>query len=99
MKKSNARLASRSGGELPREMTPLDSLMINVGVMIASAIFLVPASVACEVETAWLMLAVWVVAGLLLGYRGISFGSGEESWRLLRVELKIQSAPHKAFGL
>lgn len=55
--------ASHPGGELRRELSLLDALMINVGIMIASAIFLVPASIAQQVETPWLMLAVWVVAG------------------------------------
>jgi APA family basic amino acid/polyamine antiporter len=54
---------SPAGDKLRRELSLLDALMINVGIMIASAIFLVPASIAQQVETPWLMLAVWVVAG------------------------------------
>lgn len=50
---------------LLRQLSLLDSIMINAGVMIGSAIFLVPATIAQQVETPWLMLAVWLVAGLL----------------------------------
>jgi APA family basic amino acid/polyamine antiporter len=56
---------NRSSVELRRELSQLDSLMINVGIIIASAIFIVPASVAQQVETPWFMLAIWVVAGVL----------------------------------
>ena len=49
--------------ELRRELTLLDATMINVGTMIASAIFIVPASVAASLPSPSLMLLVWVAGG------------------------------------
>jgi amino acid transporter len=49
--------------ELRRELTLLDATMINVGTMIASAIFIVPASVAASLHHPSLMLLVWVAGG------------------------------------
>lgn len=49
--------------ELRRELTLLDATMINVGTMIASAIFIVPATVAASLPGPSLMLLVWVAGG------------------------------------
>ena len=49
--------------ELRRELTLLDATMINVGTMIASAIFIVPATVAASLPSPSLMLLVWVAGG------------------------------------
>lgn len=49
--------------ELRRELTLLDATMINVGTMIASAIFIVPAAVAANLPSPALMLLVWIVGG------------------------------------
>ncbi len=49
--------------ELRRELNLLDATMINVGTMIASAIFIVPAAVASNLPSPALMLLVWVVGG------------------------------------
>ena len=49
--------------ELRRELTLLDATMINVGTMIASAIFIVPAVVAASLPNPSLMLLVWVAGG------------------------------------
>ena len=49
--------------ELRRELTLLDATMINVGTMIASAIFIVPAAVAASLPNPSLMLLVWVAGG------------------------------------
>jgi amino acid transporter len=69
-----AETATRPSGEkLRRELSLLDALMINVGIMIGSAIFLVPASMSREVETPWLMAAVWVVAGILSWCGALAF--------------------------
>ena len=51
--------------ELKRELTLLDSTMINVGTMIASAIFLVPADVAAAVPGIGLMTLAWVLGGAI----------------------------------
>jgi APA family basic amino acid/polyamine antiporter len=49
--------------ELRRELTLLDAVMINVGTMIASAIFIVPATVAQHLPSPSLMLLAWLVGG------------------------------------
>ncbi len=49
--------------ELRRELTLLDATMINAGTMIASAIFIVPATVAANLPNPALMLLVWIVGG------------------------------------
>ena len=49
--------------ELRRELTLLDATMINVGTMIASAIFIVPATVAASLPSPSLMLLVWIAGG------------------------------------
>ncbi len=51
--------------ELRRELGLLDTTMINVGTMIASAIFIVPATVAAQVPGSALMILVWVVGGVV----------------------------------
>lgn len=60
--------------ELKRELGLLDTTMINVGTMIASAIFIVPATVAAQVPGSALMILVWVVGGVvsLLGALSIA---------------------------
>lgn len=51
--------------ELRRELSLLDATMINVGTMIASAIFVVPATVALELESSGLVLLAWVLGGVV----------------------------------
>jgi len=51
--------------ELRRELTLLDSTMINVGTMIASAIFIVPAAIAMHAQGSVLTIIVWVVGGIV----------------------------------
>jgi amino acid transporter len=51
--------------ELRRELTLLDATMINVGTMIASAIFIVPAAVAASLPSPSLILLVWVAGGVV----------------------------------
>src|SRR5437667_836783 len=60
--------------ELKRELGLLDTTMINVGTMIASAIFIVPATIAAQVPGSVLMILVWVVGGVvsLLGALSIA---------------------------
>lgn len=50
---------------LRRELTLLDSLMINLGVILGSAIFLVPASIGAQTPSPWIAALVWIVAGLM----------------------------------
>ena len=51
--------------ELRRELSLLDATMINVGTMVASAIFIVPASIALLVHVSSLAILVWVVGGIV----------------------------------
>jgi len=51
--------------ELRRELSLLDSTMINVGTMIASAIFIVPASIALHAQSSIFVVLVWVVGGII----------------------------------
>jgi amino acid transporter len=60
--------------DLKRELSLFDAIMINAGTMIASAIFIVPATVAAAVHGTALMTLVWVVGGIvsLLGALSIA---------------------------
>jgi APA family basic amino acid/polyamine antiporter len=51
--------------ELRRELSLLDATMVNVGTILASAIFLVPATVAQQVPSSALNLGVWLLGGVL----------------------------------
>jgi len=51
--------------DLKRELNLVDAIMINVGTMIASAIFIVPATVAAAVQGTAIMTLVWVVGGFV----------------------------------
>jgi amino acid transporter len=51
--------------DLKRELTLFDGVMINAGTTIASAIFIVPATVAAAVHGSALITAVWVVGGVV----------------------------------
>jgi APA family basic amino acid/polyamine antiporter len=51
--------------ELKRKLGLLDATMINVGTMIASAIFIVPATIAAAIPGSGLMTLVWVVGGIV----------------------------------
>jgi APA family basic amino acid/polyamine antiporter len=65
-----------SGGEpsksLPRVLGLADVIGIVVGTMIGSGIFIVPASIAAGLEAPLLILAVWVVGGLLTFFGAVS---------------------------
>src|SRR5512145_2236108 len=51
--------------DLKRQLTLFDAVMLNAGTMIASAVFIVPATVAAAVHGSALMTAVWVIGGLV----------------------------------
>ncbi len=52
-------------GELRRDLSLLDSTMLNLGSMIGSGIFLVPATIALYLQSALLVIVAWVVGGLV----------------------------------
>src|SRR5947209_18517998 len=60
--------------DLKRELGLFDAVMINAGTMIASAIFIVPATVAAAVQGSAVMTLVWVIGGVvsLLGALSIA---------------------------
>src|SRR5438046_3329999 len=49
--------------ELKRQLGLLDSTMINVGTIIASAIFIVPSTIALQLHASAPTILVWVVGG------------------------------------
>jgi APA family basic amino acid/polyamine antiporter len=60
--------------ELKRQLGLLDATMINVGTIIASAIFIVPAEIATQLHATSLTVVVWIVGGIvsLLGALSIA---------------------------
>src|SRR5207248_965392 len=57
------RLAQALMPELKRQLGLLDSTMINVGTIIASAIFIVPSAIALELHASVPSILVWVAGG------------------------------------
>src|SRR5881296_1911564 len=51
--------------DLKRQLGLLDSTMINVGTIIASAIFIVPSVIAATLQTTGPAILVWVVGGIV----------------------------------
>lgn len=62
-------MTANSSPELKRSLGVLDATTINMGIMLASGIFLVPSSIALLVDSSFMNLSVWLVAGVfsLLG--------------------------------
>jgi basic amino acid/polyamine antiporter, APA family len=59
--------------ELPRVLGFADVIGILVGTVIGSGIFIVPATIAAQVKSPALILAVWVVGGLLSFFGALAF--------------------------
>jgi APA family basic amino acid/polyamine antiporter len=57
-----------------REMTLFDSMMIVMGAMIGSGIFIVSADIARTVGSAGLLLLVWVITGVVTVIGALSYG-------------------------
>jgi APA family basic amino acid/polyamine antiporter len=57
--------AEKPAIELKRQLSLFDATMVNVGTVLASGIFLVPASIALLVPASGPNLAVWLVGGVL----------------------------------
>jgi APA family basic amino acid/polyamine antiporter len=60
------------GPELRRELSLLDSTMINVGSMIGSGIFLVPATVALYLQSSSSIVILWIVGGIISLFGALS---------------------------
>jgi len=56
---------SAAPSELPRSLGLLDALAIVIGIVIGGGIFIVPNLLARELRSPPLILAVWVLAGIL----------------------------------
>src|SRR5882762_7984249 len=61
-----------AGTVLPRKLTLLDSTMINIGSMIGSGIFIVPATIALYVHSSALVLGCWVAGGVVSLFGALS---------------------------
>lgn len=59
--------------ELPRVLGLIDVVGILVGSVIGSGIFIVPATIAAEVHSPLLVLAVWVTGGILSFFGALAF--------------------------
>lgn len=57
---------------LRRDLSFLDSTMINAGSMIGSGIYLVPAAVAVSLDSFWLIMAVWIIGGIVSLFGALS---------------------------
>ncbi len=65
--------------ELKRQLGLLDSTMINVGTIVASAIFIVPSVIAATLHASLPSILVWMVGGIvsLLGALAVAeLGAG-----------------------
>lgn len=58
---------------LPRRLTLLDATSVVIGTMIGSAIFLVPNTIAQNVPSAPLILAIWILAGILSLFGALAY--------------------------
>ena len=58
--------------ELKRALSLLDSMMINIGSMIGSGIFLVPATLALYLHSSGLVMVVWIVGGIVSLFGALS---------------------------
>src|SRR3982750_3243312 len=65
---------SKSGGGFIRELGLFDSVMIVVGVMIGSGIFIVPADMSRLLGSSGWLLVAWAVTGVLTIAAAISYG-------------------------
>jgi APA family basic amino acid/polyamine antiporter len=57
--------SQQPAGELKRQLGLFDATMVNVGTVLASGIFLVPATIALQVSASGPNLAIWLVGGVL----------------------------------
>src|SRR5580692_2428870 len=59
--------------ELPRELNLLDSTCIVIGTTIGVGIFIVPGTIARELPSPMLILAVWVIAGVISFFGALAY--------------------------
>jgi APA family basic amino acid/polyamine antiporter len=61
-----------SSTELPRTLNLLDATMINIGSMIGSGIFIVPAAIALHLDSTLLIVLVWLIGGVVSLFGALS---------------------------
>jgi APA family basic amino acid/polyamine antiporter len=61
-----------SSTELPRTLDLLDATMINIGSMIGSGIFIVPAAIALHLDSTLLIVLVWLIGGVVSLFGALS---------------------------
>ena len=74
---SNQTVEVDTGGKSPgfiRELGTFDSVMIVIGTMIGSGIFIVPAEMARVIGSSGWLLVAWVLTGILTLAAGMSYG-------------------------
>ncbi len=57
---------------LRKELTLFDAVAVVVGTVIGSGIFLIPSSIAAQLDSLWAVLLVWVVGGVLTLFGALS---------------------------
>ena len=72
MPESHSGAAGEPVTELPRKLSLLDSTMINVGSMIGSGIFIVPAMIALYLQSSVPVIFVWVLGGVVSLFGALS---------------------------
>ena len=63
-----------SNEDLKRTLTLTDAVSIVAGSMIGCAVFIVTAQISREVNNAWLVLLVWVLAGIITIFGSLCYG-------------------------
>ncbi|MBQ7450804.1 amino acid permease [bacterium] len=63
-----------SNEDLKRRLTLTDAISIVAGSMIGCAIFIVTAQISKEVNNAWLVLFVWILAGIITIFGSLCYG-------------------------
>src|SRR5580700_3295587 len=59
--------------ELPRELSLFDSICIVIGTTIGVGIFIVPGTIARELPSPMMILAVWVIAGVISFFGALAY--------------------------
>jgi amino acid transporter len=59
--------------ELPRALNLFDSTCIVIGTTIGVGIFIVPGTIARELPSAMMILAVWVLAGVISFFGALAY--------------------------
>ena len=65
---------TRTAGQLLRRLSTFDLMMIVIGSIIGSGIFITPSSIAEVLPSAWLILFVWLLGGLLALTGALTYG-------------------------